>query len=372
MGRIVNLKLNSIADVNAVIDHFCSGDLRMIDSLFYQCIALKDQEARLMNERFILFINDNDIAFRNLIIEILKETIGYSPELIEANYDNTSESYRINIISLTINTKDLVIKDFLMRRVGTESCSNIRSAMYESLCNYNDDIKVLELLIERFYKESDLSPFIVQLLAKFDYPICTGFLFSLLKETKDEMLIMTIVYAFSHLTCDKAIIEYLSNNIFSYSQHLRPYFLKAIVKIADNNSLEIPKKNDLKLMADSVLDVDDNEDIYALLRLNEESIYHLKTEFLGKVLMSKDKKNIALLVDVSLKSSNVMFFYGLLLHYFKKETNPYNFRELINIIYDLYHHDKVMIKEIKTIVEHSLTAMPCVSEESIKELLEYL
>jgi len=361
-------------DINRALDIFRGKDLRKIDLLCEDCKNLKNEDAKSFNAAAIKYIDDKNVAFRNILIEILQTTIKYSPELIEENYSYSYNDFRRNLVDITIFTKDEIIKQFLMKVIHIDKSSTVRSSIYESMINYNDDIDVLNLLIERYSKEVELDLLIIQLLSNFDFPKCEEFLFTILNKSTDRHKILMVLYSLEKIAHKSETVEFLIKNINKYESILHPFILKAIVKIVDNNSIDLysissGKINNLQELSSSLLAEYDEENYYIYLRINEDRIHLLKIDFLVQIFTSLSARSIKIVILSLVNNLHLKILENLFKMYFEKTKNVFNVIGLQEILLEQFDKFEVLLKNLKYIIEQELDNTEYSNNATIRELL---
>lgn len=359
-----------------IYDIFTGDNLRKIDILFEYCKVLKDEKAKIFNDEHIKYLDDKNVSLRNLIKEILQFTIKYSPELIEKYYREDDYDFNRNLIDVTIYTNNDVIKKFLLKIIEKEKTSTVRSSIYESLINYTDDPEVLNMFISRYDKEDDLQLLIIQQISNFDYVLSENFLFNLLIKAVNPHQVLIILYSLSKISHQQRTFNFLINNFLNYNEILHPYFLKCIVKIADNNKIDLHRidinsRNNLIKVSDLLLNIDEkeNENIYIYLRINENRLNLLDKKILLNVLNSLNSKNIHFLINQLIRTLNTSLLEELFIEYFKDVKDINKILTILEIILTMFNSDKLIIKNLRYFIEKGIIKTDYKYNPAVIELL---
>lgn len=296
-------------ELNLIIKSLKSKDVREVEEAYNTCLKLSDVSKRELNLLLIPELHSKDIAYRNLISEILLDTIKTSPELIKENYDDPSADFRIHLITIAKDNHDEAIKKSFSEMIYSEPEPKVRLELIDALGYYRDDMQVYEHLIAMFKVETDIAPFILQLLGNFNLPVCRNFLFNELINETNEARISILIYSLSNIDSTQVVLNYLVNEINKHATWLQFCFLKGIIKIADNNNLSIPENEYLKIVAEKLLDKDDAEEAYMYVFLHLDSLHTVSFDYFLSVIRGAEVELAARMLRNIKMRNNAFFSY---------------------------------------------------------------
>lgn len=293
-----------------IIKSLKSTDKREVERAYDKCVAFTGETARKVNKALIYELGNRNISYRNLVSEILTHTIKHSPELIKENYDNPSDDFRVHLITAAKGTLDEGIKSFFSEMIYFEPEAKVRLELFDALSYYNDDEEVFEHLISMFKIETDIAPYILQLLSNFNMSICRDFLFNELLNETNESKISILIYSLSNIDSTQVVLNYLVKEINKHSIWLQYCFLKGIVKIADNNDLEIPENEYLRIAADKLLPPGDAEEAYIYIYLHLSNLAGVNFSYFFALINGEEDDLIAKML-LRIKIRDEAFFSNL-------------------------------------------------------------
>lgn len=299
-------------EIDLIIKSLKSKNVREVEKAYNTCLKLSEQAKRSLNLKLVPELHSKDIAYRNLISEILLDTIKTSPELIKENYDDPSADFRIHLITIAKDNHDETIKQFFSEMIYSEPEPKVRLELADALGYYRDDLEVYNHLIAMYKVETDIATFILQLLGNFNLPVCRNFLFNELVNETNEARISILIYSLSNIDSTQVVLNYLVNDINRHAVWLQFCFLKGIIKIADNNSLSIPENEYLKFVAEKLLDREDAEEAYMYVFLHLDSLDTVSFDYFLSVIKGVEVELIARMLK-NIKMQDEAFFT-----YFKK------------------------------------------------------
>lgn len=297
-------------ELNEIIKSLQSKDVRDVEKSYNACLKLSEDSKKELNNKLIPELHSKDIAYRNLVSEILVDTIKFSPELIKEKYDDPSADFRIHLITVAKGTLDEEIKRFFSEMIYSEPEAKVRLELFDALSFFNDDVKVFEHLVTMFKIETDIAPYILQLLGNFNMPICRNFLFNELLNETNESKISILLYSLSNIDSTQVVLNYLVKDMNRHSVGLQHSFLKGIIKIADKNNLDIPDNEYLRIAAEKLLPPGDAEEAYNYVYLHLGNLSGVSFNYFFAVFNGEEDDLIAKML-FEIKKRDKAFFSEL-------------------------------------------------------------
>ncbi|MFP4368221.1 MAG: HEAT repeat domain-containing protein [Candidatus Kapaibacterium sp.] len=240
--NILKMRAFDEASISALILGLSDSDPGVRDSC---ARALSVQDAVHAGERAAAaapLIANDEIVVRNLAGEILiKLEASAHPSLIPLlkHPNKDVRKYACDILGITGNSS---VSNYLYPLLEDNDI-NVAASAVEALGNTGSE-KAVDFLIDKYEKNEDLKPFIIEAIGKIGGINAQAFLIAKMKEEKDRFLNTACIDALAYSGEDISLSWLLIDELENTPKQLQPVLLKTIFAIAHRTrgSIEFPVK----------------------------------------------------------------------------------------------------------------------------------